>query len=79
MNPSTIDVPIDGGSYEIKVDAKPDCRWAVEDAPSWVSLRVKSGTGPGGIGFAVAPNTGLKRAADIVVNGNSVTVVQAGR
>jgi hypothetical protein len=79
LSPSTIDVSIDGGSFGIRVDAKPDCAWAVEKAPSWVSLRVKSGIGPGGIGFAVGPNSGLKRAADIVVNGNAVRVVQAGR
>jgi hypothetical protein len=78
LSPSTIEVSSKGGSFGIKVDAKPDCTWAVEKVPSWIQVDLKSGTGPGGIGFKVESNPGAKRTADIVVGGDSVTVVQAG-
>jgi hypothetical protein len=79
LSPTTIDVPIEGGTFGIKVSGKPDCMWAIEKAPSWVLLRAKSGTGPGAIGFVVERNPDVKRSGPIVVNRESVTVLQAGR
>jgi hypothetical protein len=48
----------------------------VENAPAWVDLHDKAGTGTGAIGFSVQRMGDGKRSGTIVVNKESVTVVQ---
>jgi outer membrane biosynthesis protein TonB len=78
LSPTSASFPADGGSFVFKVSVATGCPWAVEKAPAWVALRLKSGTGPADFGFAVEKNIGLTRSDAIVVNGQSFTVTQLG-
>jgi hypothetical protein len=72
-------VSSDGGTFFFKVSTDAGCEWAVESAPSWISLRSKSGSGAAEVGYAVALNTGATRSDAIVVNGQALKIVQAGK
>jgi hypothetical protein len=78
LSPTSASFPADGGSFVFKVSVATGCPWAVERAPAWVALRLKSGTGPADFGFAVEKNVGLARSDAIVINGQAFTISQAG-
>jgi len=78
LSPASASFTVDGGSFVFKVSVATGCPWAVERAPAWVALRLKSGTGPADFGFAVEKNVGIARSDAIVINGQAFTVSQAG-
>lgn len=72
-----IDVPLQGGDFAFKVIAtRSECEWQVDGAPSWVRLHDKGGRGTGAVAFTVERLGDGKRSDAIVVNRQSVTVVQ---
>jgi hypothetical protein len=79
LSPPSQSVSSDGGTFFFKVSTDAGCAWAVESAPSWISLRSKSGSGSAEVGYAVALNTGATRSDAIVVSGQALKVVQAGK
>jgi len=79
LSPTSQSVSSDGGTFFFKVSTDAGCVWAVDSAPSWISLRSKSGSGSAEVGYAVALNTGATRSDAIVVSGQTLKVVQAGK
>ena len=72
-----IDVPLEGGDFAFKVIAnRSECEWQVDGAPPWVRVRDKGGRGTGAVTFAVERLGDGKRSGAIVVNRQSVTIVQ---
>jgi hypothetical protein len=79
LSPTSQSASSDGGTFFFKVSTDAGCAWVVESAPSWISLRSKSGSGSAEVGYAVALNTGATRSDAIVVSGQALKVVQAGK
>jgi hypothetical protein len=78
LSPTSLSIPIEGGSSSFKVSVEAGCAWSVDRAPSWVALRLKSGTGASDVGFAVAQNPGAPRSDVITVSGQTIKISQAG-
>ena len=70
----------DGGADSVSIVGPAGCSWsAVSNAPFVTLTSAASGTGPGAVGFSVAPNVlGTPRSATISVAGQTVTITQAG-
>jgi M6 family metalloprotease-like protein len=66
-------------SGQITVSAAPACSWTAVASAAWISFPgAASGTGPGTLSYAVAPNTGAAaRTAIISISHQTFTVSQA--
>ena len=61
-------MPAAGGNGTVNVTTSAGCAWTVDNAPSWAHVTSgASGNGPGGVQFAVDPNTGSGRTATILI------------
>jgi len=77
LSPGAQTIPIEGGVFAIKVAINSGCRWSVEKAPSWITFRSRSGTGPAEVVYAVE-KFDVARTDVIVINGQKVTLSQEG-
>jgi len=78
LSPGAQTIPIEGGVFAIKVAINSGCRWSVEKAPSWITFRSRSGTGPAEVVYAVE-KFDVARTDVIVINGQTVRVSQGLR
>ena len=78
LSPLAQKIPIEGGVFAIKVAINSGCKWSVEKAPSWITFRSSSGTGPAEVVYAVE-KFDVARTAVIVINGQTVSVSQGLR
>jgi hypothetical protein len=76
MSPATVDVPEEGGSHSIEVNAPSNTRWVVEH-DSTVNVSPESGTGPATIEVTIDANsTGASRLLRLAVGSESTTFRQ---
>lgn len=71
-------VPASGGAGSVRVTTTPGCAWSASTGTSWISVQRSAGTGPGTIGYQVAPNhsTVSDRSGSISVAGHTHGVTQ---
>lgn len=71
----------EGGQGVASVSAGSSCGWTATSTSPWLTVTGgSSGTGPGQVQFAVAPNTdSTTRSGGLSVAGQAVTVTQAGK
>ena len=63
----------------VGVVAPAGCSWTASSSAGWLTLTTSSGSGSGDVSFAISANTGAAdRQATVSVNGQVVTVTQAG-
>jgi hypothetical protein len=69
-----------GGADSVSIVGPAGCSWSAVSNAAFVTLTSEvSGTGPGTVGFSVAPNVlGTPRSATISVAGQTVTITQSG-
>ncbi len=67
-----------GGSGSVAVTTAPGCAWTATSSAGWLATTSgASGSGPGTVGFTVAPNTGQSaRPAVLTIGGQTFTVNQ---
>jgi hypothetical protein len=77
LSARTFDVPGEGGSFEVTVQAPAGCPWATTSQAPWIGIAAGAqGTGVGRVTLTVAPNAGAVRAGTVLVAGISVEVRQ---
>ncbi len=69
-----------GGSYSVGVGALDNCAWTAVSSADWVKVTLgQNGTGNGALDYLVTPNTSpASRTATITINGQTLTIKQAG-
>jgi hypothetical protein len=68
-----------GETGTLMVNTGGACAWTAAASPDWIQLTTTGGTGPGSVGYVIAPNaTASERTGTITVAGTTVTVTQAG-
>jgi hypothetical protein len=76
-NPIT--APATGETGTVTVNTSATCTWNAGASPEWIQLTTTGGTGPGPVGYVIAPNaTASERTGAITVAGTTITVTQAG-
>ena len=71
-------VPAQGGTYRVRVETAPGCRWTAS-AGEWVEpLAVEGGTGSGEFEYRVSGNEGFLRPVEVLVAGRVLARSQAG-
>jgi hypothetical protein len=75
--PPSQDVPGTGGGGSVSVTTGADCPWTASSGVSWISLSTPAGTGPGSVGFSVAPSNEPPRSGTVTIAGSPFTVQQA--
>lgn len=80
VSPAAIPVAAGGGPASFNVTTSgPGCTWtATTTEPSWITITSGSGTGGGAVNFTVQANPGAARTGTINVQGQIVTISQAG-
>ena len=68
---------VSGGQGSVTISTNAACTWTTSDVPPWVTGLPASGTGALTINFAVGPNPGPVRSANIIIAGQSFAVSQA--
>jgi hypothetical protein len=78
LNPTSILIPVGGGSSSVNVGVGAGCGWAsVSNDPSWITITSgTSGSGNGVVNFSVPANTGTMRTGTLTIAGQTVTVKQ---
>jgi hypothetical protein len=85
--PCTFDVDPDnriaaeatGGAGTLMVNTSGACAWNAAASQGWIQLTTAGGTGPGSVGYVIAPNaTASERTGTITVAGTTISVNQAG-
>jgi hypothetical protein len=67
-----------GGARDIPVTAPAGCSWTAESQAAWIVIASgAAGSGPGTVGFRVAPTEGPTRTGTLTVAGRVVTVTQS--
>ena len=78
LSPATLDVPYQGGEYQVNVSA--NCSWTVTQVPAWVTVSATSGQGNHTLTFTVASyldDTAPLRSASILFGGSeSLTMLK---
>lgn len=68
-----------GGNGTLTVSTTGTCAWTATGSPEWIQLTTTGGTGPGAVGYTIAPNaTASERRGTITVAGTTLSVTQAG-
>ncbi len=69
-----------GESYAVNVATAPGCAWMATSNAEWLRLNLgeAQGVGAGTLRFEAAPNPGPARKGTLNLNGNTLTVTQAG-
>jgi uncharacterized protein (TIGR03437 family) len=80
ISPSSVQVPAGGGNVTVTIQTTAACSWTVTGLPSWITIPgTSSGTGPGTVTLAVAPNTSSAAlSATLSIAGVSFAVTQPG-
>ena len=78
--PAAIPVAAGGGPASFNVTTSgPGCTWTATTDATWITITGSAtGTGAGAVGFTVQANPGAARTGTIIVQGQVVTVSQAG-
>jgi hypothetical protein len=67
----------DGGALEVNTTAA--CAWTAAASADWIQLTTTGSTGPGSVGYTIAPNgSANERTGTITIAGTIVNVTQAG-
>jgi len=68
-----------GATGTLTVNTTGACTWTAAASPGWIELTGSGGTGPGSVGYVIAPNaTTSERTGAITVAGTTLAVTQAG-
>ena len=73
----TLELPAEGGTGAIAIRTHALCAWTAASAAAWLTVTDRQGTGPFGVRYAAAANTGPARRARLTVAGRTVEVTQA--
>ena len=66
-----------GKSGSLTVNTDNACAWTASTTAGWIQLTPSTGTGPGQVGYDIAPNlTGSDRTATIAIAGTTISVTQ---
>jgi hypothetical protein len=79
VSPQSIQVPFEGGEYEVRVTAPAYCSWTVSDGWLWIAITsgANGGTGDGRVTLSVSRNPiRHRRDATLTIAGRSVGVHQ---
>src|SRR5208337_4453138 len=70
--------PASGLSGSLLIFTNTGCAWStsIPSGVSWITLTAASGSGPGGVGYTIAANTGAARNTTLTIASVSVTVEQ---
>jgi hypothetical protein len=69
--------PADGGQGFVTLSSPPGCQWTASTDVAWLTPTADPGSGPGSVGYGVAPNTtGQPRTGTITIGGARVQVYQ---
>jgi len=79
VSPTTISAPADGGAWSVIIETGSSCTWSATSSTGWLHFQTTaSGVGDGSVVITVDPNTGNARTGSLAVQGQTVTVQQAG-
>jgi sugar lactone lactonase YvrE len=79
VSPTSLSVPIAGGTFTIGVRPAPGCPWEEFGVPDWIGLTASaSNPTSASLTLAVAANPGAARATKVSVAGKPIEVSQAG-
>ncbi|MGD0771569.1 MAG: BACON domain-containing carbohydrate-binding protein [Candidatus Solibacter sp.] len=78
VNPTSIHATAAATSSTLLISTNSGCAWtaSVPSGVTWITLSPTSGSGAGGVGYAITANTGAARNTTVTVAGVSVTVSQ---
>jgi hypothetical protein len=71
------ELPAGGGAGVIGVTTGAGCAWSAASAADWLTISSGSGSGPGEVRLAAAPNTGPARHTTVTAGGQTIGVRQA--
>jgi hypothetical protein len=75
-----VQVPSEGGTFTVHVDAAAGCAWTARSEVSWITLSSSSGTGPADVTVTVGANVAsAARNGTVTLADKPVAVQQAGR
>jgi hypothetical protein len=75
---NSFNVDASGGDRQVAVTAPAGCAWTAESGTPWLTITSgNTGSGPGSVGFRVAPTNGPPRTGTLTVAGRTVTVAQS--
>jgi hypothetical protein len=76
LTPTSQGVPAGGGGGSFTVNTNASCAWTATPNAGWISITSGgSGTGPGAVQFAAAPNGGAARSGTITTTGGQTFTV----
>jgi hypothetical protein len=79
IDPTSAAYPAAGGQGTVSLTTGPTCAWTATSSAPWITVATPSGTGPAGVGYAVAANTATtQRSGTVTIGGQVHTVTQAG-
>ena len=75
-----LDVPPEGGTYNVDVKAIEGCSWTASEGYDWITVTEgATGTGPRRVGFVVGPHTGATtRYGAVSLSSRSISITQLG-
>ena len=77
VQPTTHNMPANGGSGMVNVATAQGCNWTASSDAPWITIQgVASGAGDGAVMFAAAATTGPARTGTLTIAGQKVTVSQ---
>jgi hypothetical protein len=81
ISPATQSFTDEGGTAVVTVATEAGCAWSATSVTEWIAISSgRSGTGPGSVSYAVAPNTTAEtRSGALAVDDQRHAVTQSGR
>src|SRR5258706_2222321 len=77
VQPTTITVPVAGGTFEITIASSPQCAWTASVSEPWLALETSSGKGPQTLSLRVSDNPNAsERNAQIRVAEQTLAIHQ---
>jgi hypothetical protein len=77
VTPANLSVPAAGSSSTLSIATATGCSWSASGMPAWITIPSTPQTGPGTLGYVIAPNPGGGRSATLTIAGRQVTVSQS--
>jgi hypothetical protein len=79
IDPTSAAYPAAGGQGTVSLTTGPTCAWTATSSAPWIIVGNPSGSGPTGVGYAVAANTTTtQRTGTVTIGGQVHTVTQDG-